>query len=77
VHHPNSPKNRFGCNESPTLSDINYKPSQKCLFFFKDFSNQLIERPVSFSRHARAGGHPVFSAEHFWILACAGMTSSE
>jgi hypothetical protein len=41
----------------------------KPLFFFKDFSNQLIERPVSFSRHAREGGHPVFSAEHFWIPA--------
>jgi hypothetical protein len=24
---------------------------------------------VSFSRHAREGGHPVFSAEHFWIPA--------
>jgi hypothetical protein len=31
----------------------------------------------SFSRHARAGGHPAFSAKHFWIPAFAGMTSLE
>jgi hypothetical protein len=24
---------------------------------------------------AGCGGHPAFSAEHFWIPACAGMTS--
>jgi hypothetical protein len=37
----------------------------------------LFEQSGSFSRHARAGGHPAFSAEHFWIPACAGMTSFE
>jgi hypothetical protein len=31
----------------------------------------------NFSRHARAGGHPTFSAKHFWIPAFAGMTSFE
>jgi hypothetical protein len=24
-----------------------------------------------------AGGHPAFSADHFWISACAGMTGFE
>jgi len=34
-------------------------------------------QPESSSCHARAGWHPTFSAEHFWILSCAGMTSFE
>jgi hypothetical protein len=29
---------------------------------------------VSFYRHAREGGHPVFPEKHFWIPAFAGMT---
>jgi hypothetical protein len=43
-----------------------------------DYStNQLFEQSGRFSRHARAGGHPAFSVEHFWIPACAGMTRFE
>jgi hypothetical protein len=36
-----------------------------------------IEGSGRFSRHARASGHPAFSAKHFWIPACAEMTSFE
>jgi hypothetical protein len=38
---------------------------------------QLAEQSGRFSCHAREGGHPAFLAEHFWIPACAGMTSFE
>jgi hypothetical protein len=41
------------------------------------WGNYLPEQSGSFSRHARAGGHPAFSAKHFWIPAFAGMTSLE
>jgi hypothetical protein len=40
-------------------------------------NNKLFEQSGSFSRHARAGGHPAFPAKYFWIPACAGMTSFE
>ena len=29
----------------------------------------ITERSRSFYRHARVGGHPAFSAKHFWISA--------
>jgi hypothetical protein len=40
-------------------------------------SRYLFEPSGSFSRHTRTGGHPAFSAKHFWVPACAGMTKFE
>jgi hypothetical protein len=48
------------------------EPLRLCHFY-----SQLFEQSGGFSRHARAGGHPAFSAKHFWIPAFAGMTSLE
>jgi hypothetical protein len=73
---PDRPKNvhRFAINTSLAIEDTIGKLFKER---FRISTRYLIEQSGSFSRHARAGGHPAFSAEHFWIPACAGMTSFE